>query len=94
MDLDQTFYEIRNFPKIIISSDDVTLESESETIFTLRRKYNDYVIRAVDYQDQFILELRKILDDYGLELVRINKETTLTKTSHVVYQFLQTPVKR
>lgn len=86
-------YEIRNFPKIIISSDDVTLESESETIFTLRRKYNDYVIRAVDYQDQFILELRKILDDYGLELVRINKETTLTKTSHVIYQFLQTPVK-
>lgn len=86
-------YEIRNFPKIQINSDNVELSSSSETVFTLRRRYNDYVIRAVDYQDQFILELRKILDDYGLELVRINKETTLTKTSHVVYQFIQTPVK-
>ena len=86
-------YEIRNFPKIQVGSDNVDLESSSETVFTLRRRYNDYVIRAVDYQDQFILEIRKILDDYGLELVRINKETTLKKTSHVVYQFLQTPVK-
>lgn len=86
-------YEIRNFPKIQINSDNVELESTSETVYTLRRRYNDYVIRAVDYQDQFILELRKILEDYGLELVRINKETTLKKTSHVVYQFMQTPVK-
>ena len=86
-------YEIRNFPKIQVNSDNVDLESSSETIFTLRRRYDDYVIRAVDYQDQFILELRKILEDYGLELVRINKETTLKKTSHVVYQFIQTPVK-
>lgn len=86
-------YELRNFPKIQINSEDVELYSESEVIFTLRKKYNDYVIRAIDYQDQFILELRKILEDYGLELVRINKETTLTKTSYVVYQFLQTPVK-
>ena len=86
-------YEIRNFPKIQVNSDNVELESSSETVFTLRRRYDDYVIRAVDYQDQFILELRKILDDYGLELVRINKETTLKKTSHVVYQFIQTPVK-
>lgn len=86
-------YELRNFPKIQVNSDNVILNSNSETVFTLRRKYNDYVIRAIDYQDQFILELRKILEDYGLELVRINKETTLTKTSYVVYQFLQTPVK-
>ena len=86
-------YELRNFPKIQINSENVELYSESEVIFTLRKKYNDYVIRAIDYQDQFILELRKILEDYGLELVRINKETTLTKTSYVVYQFLQTPVK-
>lgn len=86
-------YEIRNFPRYRIDLKDVNLESSSETVFTLRRRYDDYVIRAVDYQDQFILELRKILDDYGLELVRINKETTLRKTSHVVYQFIQTPVK-
>lgn len=86
-------YEIRNFPKIQINLDNVELNSTSETVFTLRRRYDDYVIRSIDYQDQFILEIRKILDDYGLELVRANKETTLKKTSHVVYQFLQTPVK-
>ena len=48
-------YEIRNFPKIIISSDDVTLESESETIFTLRRKYNDYVITKITVDNEVVL---------------------------------------
>lgn len=83
---------LRNFPKIIIGQESVELNSDSETIFTLRRRYNDYVIREIDYQDQFLLEIRKILDDYGLELVRINREETLKKTSYVTYQFLQTPV--
>ena len=87
-------YEIRNFPKIYFTyGDSVDVESTSETVFTLRRRYDDYVIREIDYQDQFVLEIRKILTDYGLELVRLNKETTLTKTSYVTYQFVQTPVK-
>lgn len=86
-------YKLRNFPKIQVGSESVELTSSSETVYTLRRKYNDYVIRSIDYQDQFILEIRKILEDYGLELVRINKEVTLKKTSHVIYQFIQTPVK-
>ena len=84
-------YELRNFPKIIIDSD-VDLDSESETVYTLRRRYDDYVIREVDYQDQFILEMRRILDNYGIELVRINKEASLVKTSYITYQFNQTPV--
>lgn len=87
-------YEIRNFPKIYLTyGENNEIESTSETVFTLRRRYNDYVIREIDYQDQFILEMRRILTDYGLELVRINKETTLTKTSYISYQFIQTPVK-
>ena len=87
-------YEIRNFPKIYLTyGDSVDVESESETVFTLRRRYNDYVIREINYQDQFILEMRRILTDYGLELVRLNKEVTLTKTSYITYQFMQTPVK-
>lgn len=84
-------YEIRNFPKILIGNDSSDLISESETIYTLRRRYNDYVIREIDYQDQFILEIRRILENYGLELVRINRETSLTKTSYVTYQITQTP---
>lgn len=86
-------YEIRNFPKIIIGDKSLDLMSESKDSFTLRRHYNDYVIRAIDYQDQFILELRKILEDYGIELVRLNKERTLSTPSYITYQFVQTPVK-
>jgi hypothetical protein len=84
-------YEIRNFPKIIIDYD-IDLDSNSETVYTLRKRYNDYVIREVDYQDQFILEMRRILDDYGVELVRLNKEVSLVKTSYITYQFNQTPI--
>jgi hypothetical protein len=51
-------YELRNFPKIILSDTDLSLDSESETVYALRKRYNDYVIREIDYQDQFILELR------------------------------------
>lgn len=86
-------YEIRNFPKLQLGNESSELNSTSETIYTLRKRYNDYVIRDIDYQDQFILEIRKILEDYGLELVRINRETSLKKTSYVSYQIVQTPSK-
>lgn len=86
-------WEFFDFPKIIIKDSNLTLESDNQEIYTLRRRYDDYVIRAIDYQDQFLAEIRRILDGYGLELVRQNKETTLKKTSHVVYQINQTPVK-
>lgn len=86
-------WKICNFPKIIIKDSDLNLESTSTEVYTLRRRYDDYVIRAVDYQDQVILELRNILEKYGLELVRLNKETTLKRPSYVTYQFSQTPLK-
>lgn len=84
-------WKIYNFPKIIINDKNLTLTSENDTVYTLRRRYDDYVIRAVDYQDQFVSEIRRLLDDYGLELVRQNKETTLRQTSYVTYQINQTP---
>ena len=86
-------WKFRNFPKITIKDSDLELTSDSTFVYTLRRRYDDYVIRAIDYQDQFVLEIRRILSDYGLELVRMNKETTLKTTSHVLYQFSQTPTK-
>ena len=86
---------VKNFPKIIIKNNsNLTLTSDNDEIFQLRRNYDDYVIRAVDYQEQAITEIRRILDGYGLELVRQNKEETLKKTSYVVYQFSQTPIKK
>ena len=86
-------YEIRNFPKIIIGDKSQDLVSNSSDSYTLRRHYNDYVIRAIDYQDQFILEMKRILMDYGIELVRLNKEKTLSTPSYISYQFMQTPIK-
>lgn len=85
-------YELRNFPKIIVKDKSLNLTSDNSSFFTLRRRYNDYLIREIDYQDQFILEIRRILDDYGVELVRFNKETSLSKTSYITYQFNQTPI--
>lgn len=87
-------WDIRNFPKIILKNTNTTLTSDSDEVFQLRRNYDDYVIRAIDYQEQAITEIRRILDGYGLELVRQNKEETLKKTSYVVYQFSQTPTKK
>jgi len=84
-------YTIKNFSKFLISDTNLNLTSTDDSIFTLRRRYDDYVIREIDYQDQFIIELRKILDDYGVELVRVNKESTLTKPNYITYQISQTP---
>lgn len=86
-------WELRNFPKLIIKNSPISVESDNSTIYSLRRRYDDYKIRAIDYQDQFILEIRRILEKYGVELVRINKEQTLGRTSYVTYQFVQTPTQ-
>jgi hypothetical protein len=86
-------YEIRNFPKILIKDTSKDLKSNSEMVYNLRRYYNDYIIRNIDYQAQFIAEIRRILDEYGIDLVRINKERALSRTSYITYQFVQTPNK-
>ncbi len=86
-------WQIRNFPRILIKNKSLTLSSESETIYFLRKTYDQYLIRSIDYQDQFITEIARILDEYGIELARVNREKTLTKSSYVSYQFSQTPIK-
>jgi hypothetical protein len=86
-------YSICNFPFIPIKENSLELSSSNIEVFQLRRRYDDYVIRAIDYQNQFLEEIRRILDGYGLELVRYNKEMTLKKTSHVLYQINQTPTR-
>lgn len=86
-------WELRNFPRISVKDKSLNLHSDSETIYFLRKSYDQYLIRSIDYQDQFITELARILDDYGIELARINREKTLTKSSYISYQFSQTPIK-
>ena len=84
-------YTLNNFPKIVVGSKSLELESESTQTYALRKRYNDYLIREIDYTDQFILEVRHILDKYGIDFIRINKEMTLSRTSYVTYQMDQTP---
>lgn len=91
--MDMKMWKVRNFPRITVKNKNLNLESESETVYFLRKSYDKYLIRSIDYQDQFITELSKILDDYGVELARINREKTLTKSSYITYQFSQTPIK-
>lgn len=86
-------YKIANFPYIPIKNNSLELSSENIEVYQLRRRYNDYSIRMTDYLDQLFAELRRILDGYGLELVRYNKEMTLRKSSHILYQINQTPTR-
>lgn len=84
-------WEIRNFPRIIIGKKSLNLTSDSEVVYALREKYDNYRIRSIDYQNQFVEEIRKRLGEYGVEFIRLNKETTLSGTSYVTYRFSQTP---
>jgi hypothetical protein len=91
--LEDTSFILRNFPRISLKDKSLNLVSDSETVYFLRKSYDQYLIRSIDYQDQFITEIAKILDEYGIELARVNREKTLTKSSYISYQFSQTPVK-
>lgn len=84
-------WELKNYPKIYIADKNVTIDSESQKIYQLRNNYDRYLIRSVDYQDQFFNEIRYILDDYGIELCRYNREKTLQSTSYISYRINQTP---
>nr|DAX30632.1 MAG TPA: hypothetical protein [Caudoviricetes sp.] len=86
-------WTIKNFPKLIISDKSLDLNSSSEVIYSLRNKYDNYLIRSIDYQDQFFEEARYILDQYGVELCRYNREETLKRTSYISYRISQTPSK-
>ena len=86
-------WEIRNYQKILIHNKDLNLESNSQRIYSLRNNYDRYLIRAIDYQDQFFDEIRHILDNYGIELCRYNREKTLQNTSYISYRINQTPIR-
>ena len=84
-------WEIRNYPKIFIADKNVTIDSTSQRIYSLRNNYDEYLIRYIDYQDQFITEIGYILGNYGIELCRYNREKTLQSTSYISYRINQTP---
>jgi hypothetical protein len=86
-------YEVFNFPRITIYNKSLTLTSDNSYVHKLRNSYDKYLIRSIDYEDKFFEELGTILNNYGLELTRRNREKTLKNTSYVSYSIPQTPVK-
>lgn len=86
-------YKFRNFPKITIYDKSLTLTSENTYVNKLRYNHNQYLIRAIDYETQFFHDISIILEKFGVQLTRINREETLESTSYVAYSINQTPVK-
>ena len=86
-------WEFRNYPKILLYNSNVELESKSQWIYSLRNNYDRYLIRTVDYEDQLFDEMRSILNEYGIELCRYNREETLRVTSYISYRISQSPTK-
>ena len=86
-------WEIHNYPKVLVYNKDVILNSSSQRVYSLRNNYDRYLIRAIDYEDQFFDELKNILGNYGVELCRYNREKTLQSTSYISYRINQTPTR-
>lgn len=84
---------IANFPRITINDTSVVLNSEVTYVHKLRNNHNRYLIRAIDYEHEFLRRLELILKDFGVQLTRVNREETLNSTSYVSYSINQTPVK-
>lgn len=90
---DWSSYKFCNFPKITIYDESLTLTSDNTYVNKLRSNHNQYLIRAIDYEVQFFHDISVILNKFGVELTRINREETLENTSYVSYSINQTPVK-
>lgn len=86
-------YVIYNYPKLIIGSSDLTLNSTNDYIHKLRSNHDRYIIKAIDYEHQFFHDISVILEEFGVQLTRVNREETLENTSYVSYSINQTPMK-
>lgn len=86
-------YKVANFPKVTIYDSNLDLTSESTYVHKLRSGHNRYLIKAVDYEHQFLHDVSKILEDFGVQLTRINREETLDIPSYISYSINMTPTK-
>lgn len=86
-------YDICDFPKIIVDKKNLELTSDNRHVYKLRNIHDVYLVKAIDYEHKFLDLLSKKLSDFGVELMRINREKTATITSYVDYAINQTPVK-
>lgn len=86
-------YNVCNFPKITIYDKSLNLTSDNKYVHKLRSNHNRYLIKAIDYEHQFLHDISVILEKFGVQLTRQNREETLENTSYVYYSINQTPVK-
>lgn len=91
--VDFSKYTVANFPKITIYDKSLDLTSKSTYIHKLRSNHNRYLIKAVDYEHQFFHDISQVLEEFGVQLTRKNREETLENTSYVSYSINQTPTK-
>lgn len=90
---DWSTYMVANFPKITIYDTNLDLSSDSTYVHKLRSSHNRYLIKAVDYEHQFLHDIGVILEDFGVQLTRVNREETLDIPSYVSYSINMTPTK-
>lgn len=91
--VDWSTYELCNFPKLTILNSTLNLTSTNTYVHKLRSTHNRYLIKAIDYEHQFLHDLEILLKRFGVELARQNREETLSNTSYVSYSINQTPVR-
>lgn len=72
--VDFSKYTVANFPKITIYDKSLDLTSKSTYIHKLRSNHNRYLIKAVDYEHQFFHDISQILEEFGVQLTRKNRE--------------------
>lgn len=86
-------YSIFNFPKVIVDKKSLELTSTQDYVHKLRSIHDVYLIKAIDYEHEFLKLLETKLHDFGVELMRVNREKTASSTSYVTYAINQTPIK-
>lgn len=90
---DYKSYELCNFPKITIFEKSLNLTSKNKYAHLLRSNHDIYLIKAVDYEHEFFRRVSKYVEDFGVQLTRVNREESLRTTSYLSYRISQTPVK-
>ena len=53
----------------VVYNKDIQLTSKAQGKYSLRNNYDNYLIRSIDYEDQFFDEIGFILKNYGIELM-------------------------
>lgn len=77
---------LSNFNNINFTNRDIVLTSSNEVRYYSKKKYENYLLRAVDVYDSFLSKLSSILSNYGIQLVNYPKDKKLDMVNHIYYK--------